>query len=85
MEKYDNLNKFISIFSSITFEELNSRASMLERSENKYIFSLSDLYSLGDNLIKDFDILEINNNKEITYETIYFDDKDNICYVDHHQ
>jgi len=85
MEKYDNLNKFISIFSSISFEELNSKASMLERSENKYIFSLSDLYSLGDNLIKDFDILEINNNKEITYETIYFDDKDNICYVDHHQ
>ncbi|NCO31582.1 hypothetical protein GW891_01920 [bacterium] len=85
MEKYDNLNKFISIFSSISFEELNSKASMLERSENKYIFSLSDLYSLGDNLIKDFDILEINNNKEFTYETIYFDDKDNICYVDHHQ
>lgn len=85
MEKYDNLDKFISIFSSISLEELNSKASMLERSENKYIFSLSDLYSLCDNLIKDFDILEINNNKEFTYETIYFDDKDNICYIDHHQ
>lgn len=85
MKLQNNLNTFISSFTSLSLEELNAKASMLDRSENKYIFSLNDLYDSSDDLLKEFDILEIDSKKEFTYETIYFDDENNVCYEDHHQ
>jgi len=85
MKKYTNLDKFTLSFSWIWLEQLNEKASMLERSENKYIFTLTDLYDSLERLNEEFEILDIKDKRAFTYETIYFDDEDHVSYKHHHQ
>ncbi len=80
-----HLDSFISYFQPISLAELNTKARMLERLENKYILSREDLYTSLDALLEEFDILEIDGLRDFTYETIYFDSTDHICYTDHHR
>ncbi len=72
-------------FESIDLPTLNEKAKMLERNENKYIFTMQELCMLVHELKADYDILEINGKRSFTYETIYFDDKSNVCFIQHHQ
>lgn len=76
---------FLQHFQPVTLEELNQKAAMLERSENKYIISVNQLHHLADELKKEFDILEIGEKRIFSYETIYFDDTKHICFVHHKQ
>ena len=85
MKNYTNLDKFTSSFWSISLEELNEKASMLERSENKYIFTLTDLYNSFWDLNDSFEILDIKGKRDFIYETVYFDDKEGISFKDHSQ
>jgi len=89
MQKQKNesmdLRVFKSAFTSITLDELNTKAAMLERNENKYVFALADLSAALADLQKEFDILTIEGKQEFMYETIYFDTKDHLCYRQHTQ
>ena len=72
-------------FDGISLEELNSKAAMLERLDNKYIVTGETLQAAVLYLAEHFDILEIDGERRFTYDTCYFDDERYSSYFSHHQ
>jgi VTC domain len=72
-------------FAPIGLTELNAKAAMLERIDNKYVVRADVLAQAVAQLALRFDILEIDGKRSFIYETCYFDDADRHCYFDHHQ
>jgi hypothetical protein len=75
------LNKY----DPISLAELNKKAEMLARLDNKYIMSLDNLHIALQALLADFDVLDINGERSFAYATRYFDDEGLRAYYDHHQ
>ena len=73
------------IFSPISLRQLNAKAAMLERLDNKYVVDAAVLRDAAAELARYFDILEIDGRQAFTYATCYFDDAGRRCYFDHHQ
>lgn len=71
--------------SPISLEELNAKASMLVRLDNKYILGGQGMRDAMDLFSHEFDVLEIDGLRRFTYETCYFDDAERTCYYDHHR
>lgn len=72
-------------FRSISLAELNAKADMLQRRDNKYVVSGRVLEQAMDELAQYFDILEIDGKRDFTYDTCYFDDAEHSSYFNHHQ
>lgn len=72
-------------FEPISLEQLNARAEMLERRDNKYVVHESDFRRAVAQLAQHFDVLEIDGVREFAYETCYFDDPAHTSYFDHHR
>lgn len=72
-------------FESISLKQLNAKADMLERRDNKYVVSTEVLRRALAELAERFDILEIDGRRDFTYDTCYFDDAEHSGYHDHHQ
>ena len=72
-------------FAPISLEELNSKADMMSRIDNKYVVDRWALERILPALLEEFDILEINDRRAFTYDTRYFDDPDCSAYYEHHQ
>ena len=63
-------------FAPISLEELNSKAEMMSRIDNKYVVDRWALERILPALLEEFDILEIDDRRAFTYDTRYFDDPD---------
>jgi hypothetical protein len=85
MYKKSNLRRYTDGFTSCDLQELNARAAMMTRIDNKYIIKSNDLLSLKTQLAENFDILEIKNERGFNYSTRYFDDAQRSAYYEHHQ
>lgn len=72
-------------FRAIGLERLNATASMLIRRDNKYVVHEDRLAPAWTELIRKFDILEIDGKRDFIYDTCYFDDPDHTSYFDHHR
>lgn len=72
-------------FAPVSLDELNARAAMLKRSDNKYIVRAVVLHEAVPVLAREFDILEIADQRAFIYETCYFDDAARSSYFEHHQ
>lgn len=72
-------------FRAISLHELNAKAAMLERLDNKYVVNTEVLREALRALAERFDMLEIDGRRAFTYETCYFDDAARRSYFDHHQ
>ncbi|MDQ2090832.1 polyphosphate polymerase domain-containing protein [Marimonas arenosa] len=72
-------------FASISLDELNGKAEMMSRIDNKYVVDRWELESILPALMDEFDILEIEDRRAFTYDTRYFDDPDCSAYYEHHQ
>jgi|GEM_PF-70242 len=72
-------------FSPIGLEQLNDKAAMLRRLDNKYVVREAVLRQALPALLARFDILEIDGRREFTYDTCYFDDPHDSSYFDHHR
>ena len=72
-------------FDPISLAELNAKAAMLERLDNKYVVKAPVLGVAAAELARHFDILEIGERRAFGYETWYFDDRERRSYFDHHQ
>jgi VTC domain len=72
-------------FSPISLGQLNNKAAMLERLDNKYVARQGVLSQALADLAKHFDVLEIDGKRSFIYETCYFDDAHLHGYHDHHQ
>jgi hypothetical protein len=78
-------NWLIEPFQPIGLKQLNAKAAMLERLDNKYVVRETALRQAVAELARHFDILEIDGKRHFTYETCYFDDQKNSSYFDHHR
>lgn len=74
-----------SALKSISLHELNAKAEMLTRLDNKYMVKGDVLHNALPLLANYFDVLEINEKRLFTYETCYFDDESFRSFFDHHQ
>lgn len=72
-------------FQPVSLKQLNAKAAMLERLDNKYVVRSAVLRAAVAELVRHFDILEINGVRNFTYETCYFDDEEKRCYFEAHQ
>jgi hypothetical protein len=72
-------------FAPVTLGALEAKAGMLERIDNKYIVNQHVLSQAVPELAEHFDMLDIDGERDFTYDTCYFDDAANRCYFDHHQ
>lgn len=71
-------------FTPISLHELNHKAAMLTRLDNKYVVRDVVLSKLLPSFAEHFDILEINHKRRFSYDTCYFDDAQLSCYFNHH-
>lgn len=78
-------SRLVEPFQSISLGQLNAKADMLQRRDNKYVIRTSVLEQAVPMLARYFDILEIDGKREFTYDTCYFDDRQRTGYFDHHQ
>lgn len=70
-------------FAPISLADLNAKAEMLTRLDNKYVISMEVLESLTSALGAQFDILEIEGKRGFNYRTQYFDTP-TMCSFRHH-
>jgi hypothetical protein len=80
-----NLAWLLHSFNPISLEDLNTKAEMLSRIDNKYVVRGESLQKVIPEIADDFEILEINNCRAFTYDTHYFDDPERSAYYEHHQ
>ncbi len=78
-------DSFTGRFSAISLEQLNLRAAMLERLDNKYVVSADILTLAADRLSQAFDVLDIEGVRAFSYDTCYFDDGVAQSYHHHQQ
>ena len=72
-------------FAPVSLAELNEKAAMLERLDNKYVVSCAILEQAFADLAGTFDILDIGGARAFGYDTCYYDDTNYSSYFDHHQ
>jgi hypothetical protein len=69
----------------VSLAELNARAPLLDRLENKYVVSAREFAQAMNELRDDFDVLAIDGQTTFTYETIYYDTDNLLAYRQHAQ
>ncbi|WP_170415625.1 polyphosphate polymerase domain-containing protein [Ruegeria atlantica] len=80
-----NIAQTLMSFAAISLGELNSKAAMLERLDNKYILPADAFRPALERFSEHFDVLEISGKRAFTYATSYYDDEELRGYYDHHQ
>lgn len=71
------------LFAPISLEELDGKAKMMTRLDNKYVLSVGDFERLLPAFAKAFDILDIGGKRSFAYRTCYFDSP-TLCSFRHH-
>ena len=70
-------------FDPVSLEELDERAALLRRVDNKYAVEREAFSRLLERLREDHQVLEIDGRREFGYRSTYFDTPDLRCFVDH--
>ncbi|MGZ4054561.1 MAG: polyphosphate polymerase domain-containing protein, partial [Bacteroidia bacterium] len=58
---------------------------LMDRIDKKFVFNLSQLPDILNQLKNDYTVLEVADHRMTTYETLYFDTKDFSLYHTHHR
>jgi hypothetical protein len=69
----------------ISLEQLDERAALLRRVDNKYVVDREQLAQLIERLAGDHDVLEIDGRRVFGYDTVYYDTDDLRCFRDHNE
>lgn len=62
---------------------MDARAALLRRVDNKYILASEDFAPLAARLAPDHEVLEIDDRRCFSYESVYFDTPTLRCFRDH--
>ena len=73
----------IKNFNSIRLDDIN-QLKLLKRVDNKFVMPIEKLDQLLDSVKEDYDILEINGERNFKYHTVYFDTPQLSFYLNHH-
>lgn len=79
------ISRNLSRFDCLSLQDLNAKAAMLERLDNKYIVSAAQLRLALDEFRHLFDVLEIEGRRAFSYATRYYDSEELWTYHAHHQ
>jgi hypothetical protein len=74
---------FTQMFSGINLAQLNQRAELLTRMDNKYVLTLAELTRALPLFTEHFDVLDIDGLRSFGYDSCYFDDISLANYHDH--
>jgi len=77
------LTEVVAGLRAVSLEELDERASLLRRVDNKYAVPRRAFLELVERLRADHDVLEINACRQFDYATVYFETRDLRCFRDH--
>lgn len=78
-----NIQNIINTFSSISLDEMNSVA-LMKRTDTKFVINKLQLVLVLKSLGIHYKVLEINDNRIMSYSSLYFDTPNNKFYNDHH-
>ena len=76
-------DEFIEEFDPVSLDELDERAALLKRVDNKYAVERDRFAELLDRLQSDHQVLEIEGRRVFGYRTTYFDTPELRCFTDH--
>jgi len=79
----ENLDQIITQFEPITLEEMDG-VKLMNRTDTKFMMSVSDLCDALSLVTQDYRILEVQGVRASRYETLYYDTKDFYFYKRHH-
>jgi hypothetical protein len=71
-------------FDPITLDEVNRKAALLQRKDNKYLVPVTVFIDILRKAGDAFDVLTISGQRMFAYSTMYYDDSNYQCYLDHH-
>jgi hypothetical protein len=78
-----DLDQLLDAFDGISLDDLEDRAALLRRVDNKYALPLGAFERLARRLSEDHQVLEIDGRRMFHYSTTYFETSDLRCFVDH--
>jgi len=73
----------LSEFQAVSLEEIDE-VKLMNRIDRKYWFHISKLNQILEFTLPHYDILEINGQRLMDYQTNYFDTPENTMYLKHH-
>jgi hypothetical protein len=79
----DQLSELLEHFPDVSLAELDERAALLRRVDNKYALRRGSLAELARMLGDDHEVLEIDDRRQFAYRTNYFETPHLRCFVDH--
>lgn len=77
------IKDIVSTFSSVSLHEINE-VKLMSRIDRKYWFHIAKLFPLLEYALDYYDILEIDGQRIMDYQTTYFDTEDSSMYIKHH-
>ncbi len=77
-----NYSSILSQFEPISLEEMDG-VKLMERTDTKYVFPVTELQEILEGMISQYRLLEINNIRNQRYESLYYDTKDFLLYTKH--
>lgn len=78
-----DINSTVKKFDTLSLEELNSKAKLMQRQESKYLTTKQGLIGILNKLAGHYDILMIKDKRVFDYDNMYMDYKDLLFYLDH--
>lgn len=79
------LSSIFERFLRIGLDEMNVKAELLTRRDNKYLISSTQLAEVLSVLETKCDLLEIDGRHRFQYQSVYLDTEDHRCFRDHNQ
>ena len=78
-----NINSYLDKFNSVSLDEVKN-VKLMHRMDQKFVFQINDLSDLLTKLHSSYNVLEVDGEKVQTYKTLYFDTKDKLFFLQHH-
>jgi hypothetical protein len=79
----DEIKQLVHGFPPVGLEEMDKRAALQRRVDNKYVVSLDELGPLLERMHDDHEVLEIDGRREFDYDSTYFDTPSLDCFRTH--
>ena len=77
------LTKALNKLTPISLKEMD-RVKLQNRTDTKFIFNANDLSTILTEIAPHYSILEIKGKRTNSYQTLYYDTKDFLSYIQHH-
>jgi len=82
-QSHQQIEQSLSYFEPIFLSEMKN-VSLLDRIDTKYIFPISELYAILNQVENEYKVLTINQICLNSYHTVYFDEPEFTFYNQHH-